>query len=113
MESLLTAAVGAHNKLHLALGDSVPPILGDGVRIRQLVLALVHEASRAIGKRGGTILVTTHVAEDKAVLDVTYDGPATDRVSGIHDDVQVSTADDEGTLISVAFPISSAARSTA
>jgi signal transduction histidine kinase/CheY-like chemotaxis protein len=78
IEALLRAVIGKRASLRLALGANVPLVHGDPVRVRQIVVNLVHNAAEALGDRSGEIVVTTRVADGKPVLEVTDDGPGMD-----------------------------------
>jgi two-component system cell cycle sensor histidine kinase/response regulator CckA len=84
IDMLLRAMLGKNVTLSLSLGAGVPPIHGDAVRIRQIVVNLVHNAAEALGDRGGEIVLATRVQDGKAVLDVGDDGPGMDEETRAH-----------------------------
>ena len=49
--------------IHLEFAVTLPPVLGDGTQIRQVVLNLLTNAAEAIGDKPGQITVTTSLVE--------------------------------------------------
>ena len=59
--------------LKCEFGQDVPPIEGEAIQIRQIVMNLIINASEAIGDRGGVISINTGVMRcDRAYLAETY-----------------------------------------
>jgi DNA-binding response OmpR family regulator len=63
MGELLRVSVAGTSRLEYRLGRTLPLLTGNAVRLRQLVLALVGELSKAMGHAGGTIQLRTSLAE--------------------------------------------------
>lgn len=59
MSELLRATISRKSLLHFDLDKRLPPIFGNAVQIRQLVMNLVINASHAIGEQDGTIYIKT------------------------------------------------------
>jgi PAS domain S-box-containing protein len=59
MLALFRVSVSKHAVLEANLGKGLPPVLGSGAQMRQIVLNLVTNASEAIGEQDGVIRVTT------------------------------------------------------
>jgi PAS domain S-box-containing protein len=69
MRPLLTAAVSARATLALNLASSVPAVEADISQLRQVILALVSNASEALGDQEGRITIRT------AAVDIEQPGP--------------------------------------
>ncbi len=84
MEQTIRAAVKSYVTLELPLGgpsgsngeaSSLPQIRGDARQVRDLILALVANASDAIGEQGGTVRISTGTMEvDSELLNRAYLG---------------------------------------
>jgi two-component system, cell cycle sensor histidine kinase and response regulator CckA len=59
MSDLLKASVSRKSSLHFDLARGLPPISGNAVQIRQLVLNLAINASQAIGEQDGRVHIKT------------------------------------------------------
>ena len=59
MLALLSVSVSKHAALETNLGNDLPPVLGSGAQIRQIVMNLVTNASEAIGEQDGVIRIST------------------------------------------------------
>ena len=62
MAQILRVAIGKPITFDLRLDPTLPLIQGDGAQLQQIVLNLLTNASEAIGKRSGTITLTTNLA---------------------------------------------------
>jgi len=79
MQPLLELAAGPSAKLRCEFEEDAPPIQGHAVQIRQVLLNLVVNASEAIGRRAGTVVVRVSTGPDDAggrsvTFSVTDDG---------------------------------------
>ncbi len=65
-------------ELVLELGEDLPFVIGDTLRLQQIVLNLVVNAAEAIGPDGGRIVVRTSAAGAGVVIECTDDGRGMD-----------------------------------
>ena len=73
MAPLLSACLPRRIRLRYDLREGLPPLLGDDRQLRQLVIALVHNAREALGDRTGEITLRTGSIEaDSVYLANTY-----------------------------------------
>ncbi|MBI5281881.1 MAG: response regulator [Candidatus Solibacter usitatus] len=78
MREILRVSVSRNARLEYRLGRALPLIVGDPVRLRQLVLGLVMNSSEAMGETGGAISVRTGVSDNspaEVFLEVEDQGP--------------------------------------
>ncbi len=79
---LARASLGRDARLVLELTPGLPPVYGDSIQLRQIVMNLVINSSDALGDRPGTITVTTGLIHaDRPLLDTSLLGaglPAAD-----------------------------------
>jgi PAS domain S-box-containing protein len=68
MGSLLHVSAMRHANVQYHLAEQLPLVEADAVQIRQVVLNLMVNAAEAIGNTGGTITVTTAVADKREPL---------------------------------------------
>jgi PAS domain S-box-containing protein len=59
MSKLLEVSISKHATLRLDLSEGIPPVWGNAVQIRQLVMNLIMNASQAVGEKDGAIHVET------------------------------------------------------
>jgi len=73
MEEPLKSSISADAKLLISLGEDLPCIEGDGDCMRQVVTALVENASESLGEAGGYIQLSTGTERcDREILKKTY-----------------------------------------
>jgi signal transduction histidine kinase/PAS domain-containing protein len=129
---LFQSAIGRHIILKLVLAPEIPAMYADGEQIRQMMLNLLSNASEAIGKNQGQILIATVLNHNQIVLSVKDTGCGMDEetrkklfepffttkfigrglgmsaVLGIvrahHGSIQVESQPGQGTTISISFP---------
>jgi PAS domain S-box-containing protein len=67
--SLLEVSIGKNCELDLQLAGTLPPVLGDGAQLHQIVMNLVINASDAIAERiGGKISISTFARQAEPAL---------------------------------------------
>ena len=73
MSHLLSAVIPKNALLKYSFAANIPPVDGDAVQLRQIVMNLITNAADAIGQSSGIITVSTSVVEaDRTYLSDTY-----------------------------------------
>jgi polar amino acid transport system substrate-binding protein len=75
---LVANQIGRKAKVKLDLDEQLPKIKGNSQRLEQVVVNILINASQAIEKKMGTILITTSCLEKENLLKITDDGKGID-----------------------------------